>query len=297
MRVAPLAQHLIPAFLEYCARYGPEHDESYLPSDDFAVDPENPTFLMFDDGEKLVGVASLMLDAAYRAAKKGRLRILHALEPASQDYQALLAAILPAAQMVDEIYLFLPQGRQTTVGSILEGLGFGIERYSWYLKRPIDGMPEAAFASGFSLRPVRRGIDEAEWVAVINVAFAHLKGHLESTAERIHAMYDEPGHRDQGMLALWRGLEMVGTVRVACEESDGAMEAFVGALAVLPAYQHRGLGRNLLRAAVAVGRSWGLDWVGLSVNAENELAADLYLEEGFEKVGLYICYSYSRPVA
>ncbi len=291
MRVEPLTQSRIPDFLAYCARYGPEHDESYLPGDGFAVDPENPTFLMLDDGETLVGVASLMLDEAYRAAKKGRFRILHALVPSAQGYEALLAAILPSARPVDEVYLFIAENRQPTVGGILEGLGFGIERYSWYLKRRTVGMPEAAFPPGFSLRPVRRGIDEAAWAGVVNAAFADLKGHLESTAERVRAMYDEPGHHDEGMLALWHGPEMVGTVRVAEEATEGVTEAFVGALAVLPAYQHRGLGRNLLRAAAALGRGWGLERVGLSVNAENERAAELYFREGFEKVELYVCYS------
>jgi mycothiol synthase len=291
MRVVPLTQDLIPAFLEYCARYGPEHDESYLPGEQFAVDSDNPTFLLLDDGDKLAGVASLMLDKAYRAARKGRFRILHALEPSARHYQALVAAILPAAQSVDEVYLFIPEGRRAIVGGILEGLGFGIERYSWYLKRRTVGMPEAAFPRGFTLRPVRRGVDEAAWAAVVNVAFAHLRGHLESTAESVRAMYDEPSHRDEGMLALWAGPEMVGTVRVTDEGTEDVTEAFVGALALLPAYQHRGLGRNLLRAAAAVGRRWGLEWVSLSVNAENERAAELYFKEGFEKIELYVCYS------
>ncbi len=290
MKVVHLTDNLIPSFLSYCSRYGPEHDESYLPGDCFAIDDENPTVLLLDEGEAVVGAASLMLDGAYRAARRGRFRILHALRASPERYRALLSAILPAARPVDEVYLFIPEDRQRPVGNILKGLGFEIERYSWYLKRRAEGVPEAAFPAGFTLRPVRRGLDEAAWAAVINTAFSGLRGHLESTPERVRAMYDEPFHRDDGMLALWHGTEMVGTARVTYEESNGVMEACVGALGILPAYQHRGLGRNLLRAAAAVGRQWGLEWVGLSVNAENERAAELYLREGFEKVELYICH-------
>ena len=221
MKIAPLTKEMVASFLSYCDRYGPEHDESYLPDDHFAADPDNPTVLLLDERGEVAGAASLMLDAAYRAARKGRFRILHALEPAAESYRALLSAILPAAQGLDEVYLFIPEGRQATVGRILEGLGFEIERYSWYLKRRTAGMPDPAFADGFVLRPVRRGVDEAAWAAVVNTAFAALKGHIETTPERVRAMYDEPCHRDEGMLALWHGSEMVGTVRVTDEESNG----------------------------------------------------------------------------
>jgi GNAT superfamily N-acetyltransferase len=60
--------------------------------------------------------------------------------------------------------------------------------------------------------------------------------------ERVQRMLDEA----QFMLAAWRGSQLVGLIRVL---TDFAFNAFVADLAVLPEFQGRGIGSQLLRAA------------------------------------------------
>jgi len=85
----------------------------------------------------------------------------------------------------------------------------------------------------------------------------------------------------------------VGTVRVTEEVNDNNKRiGFIGGLAIVPKYQHQGLGRKLLRAAIQAGYRNGLETTELVVNSENERAAALYLDEGFEKKQTMICYQY-----
>src|SRR5437763_14158763 len=70
---------------------------------------------------------------------------------------------------------------------------------------------------------------------------ASLNGPLDEP-ERIQRMLDEA----QFVLAARSGEQLVGLIRVL---SDFAYNAFVADLAVLPAFQRRGIGSHLLREA------------------------------------------------
>ncbi|WHT49539.1 GNAT family N-acetyltransferase [Sporosarcina thermotolerans] len=66
----------------------------------------------------------------------------------------------------------------------------------------------------------------------------------------------------------------------------------IGTLALIPEYQGKGLGRQLLRKALEFGNSIGLPKTVLSANAENERAVNLYTKEGFKKEESVVCYNY-----
>ncbi|MBV9140361.1 MAG: ribosomal protein S18-alanine N-acetyltransferase [Pseudonocardiales bacterium] len=87
-------------------------------------------------------------------------------------------------------------------------------------------------------------------------------------------------------LAAWEGEALVGYVGVVRFGS----EAEIHTLAVAPAYQRRGIGRALLRAALdhAIGAT-----VFLEVRTDNESAIQLYCSEGFKMIG--IRRGYYRP--
>ena len=74
------------------------------------------------------------------------------------------------------------------------------------------------------------------------------------------------------------------------ENENGEDVAFIEAVGILNSYQGRGLGKNLIRAGLEFSMDSGFNNVMLSVNAENERAADLYVREGFKKEALIICY-------
>jgi ribosomal protein S18 acetylase RimI-like enzyme len=70
---------------------------------------------------------------------------------------------------------------------------------------------------------------------------AGLNGPLDES-ERVQRMLDEA----QFVLAARCGSQLIGLIRVL---TDFAFNAFVADLAVLPAFQRRGIGSHLLRAA------------------------------------------------
>lgn len=79
-------------------------------------------------------------------------------------------------------------------------------------------------------------------------------------------------------------------MQLESETDDGKKTLFIEAVSVLPEYQGRGLGKNLIRSSLEFALKNGYDKAMLSVNAENENASNLYLNEGFKKKELYICY-------
>jgi [ribosomal protein S18]-alanine N-acetyltransferase len=87
-------------------------------------------------------------------------------------------------------------------------------------------------------------------------------------------------------LSAREGDSLIGYVGLARAGSEAELHT----LAVDPAYQRRGIGRALLRAALdhAVGAT-----VFLEVRTDNESAIQLYRSEGFDVIG--IRHGYYRP--
>lgn len=46
----------------------------------FRVDKDNPTYIIVDNGGKVIATASLILDEYNRSGKKGRFRIIHSFQ-------------------------------------------------------------------------------------------------------------------------------------------------------------------------------------------------------------------------
>jgi len=271
-------------FLSYCQKYGGEHDDSYLPGDDFTIDDDHPSFLLYDEDLSVCGAASLMLEEQYRRAGKGRFMIFHSIQSEPAGYRSLLEAVLAEATgVVSNVYLFVPPGPK--IQRVLEGLGFEIERYSFVMKRKMTNIQV----------PVQEGVDfvtfdEREdgelYCHIVNSAFKKIAGHIDIKPDRVSAMIEKYNIPAEGIQLLYFEGTPVGLFFSEITE-DGMLE--IGPIAVLPEYQGRGLGRALLRRAVQLSQRLGLDSV-LSVNAENEKALSLYLKEGFTRVGTRICY-------
>ena len=83
---------------------------------------------------------------------------------------------------------------------------------------------------------------------------------------------------DDGALIGYAGLAVVGN------------QADVQTIAVAPAAQGQGLGRQLLDALLEEGRRRGATEVLLEVRADNEAALALYRRAGFDRIGLRRAY-------
>ena len=330
MHILPVDPSNTALFIDYCQTYGRENDESYLSAEDLAPEafqpgPEEPTYLLLSADGKLVGAASLMI-REFRAEKTARLRIFHNRGHEPEGYRQLLAALLPHCAGLETIFLFVSEDLSPARQAFAQ-VGFTIQRYSWILQRPPMTLADATFPAGYHLRPFEPGRDQQAWCQVRNTAFQAQLGYSELTPEQVERQTTRSDYFPGGMLMLYDGERAIGTVQAADDlDPTGAPSTWIYSLAILPEYQHRGLGRRLLRAAIAAGEQHSLHAhrasstrrgggghalqvprtsstrrgggghgppsTYLVVNAENDNAASLYFNEGFFKVQAVVCYQY-----
>lgn len=282
MKVQELSSEKFSEFLKYCEKYGSEHDESYLPDEKFVVNEDNPTYILLNDDEKIIGAVSVIMTPPFRAASKARFRIFHSVIDDIEVYKLLLDCIRNHIEGIKTSYLFLPKEKSKT-GEIFIKLGFNISRYSYYMERCGKKPVKPSFPKDIQLSPIRDGVDEVVWCDIINECFANLAGHVQSTPDKVRDMLQDEEQVKDGMMILWDRNKAIGTLCVGIDESDGNLLAFISCVAIMPEYRGKNLGRNLIRAAIEFGWENGYENSSLSVNAENTNAANLYLSEGFEE--------------
>lgn len=287
-------------FKAYCYKYRYEHDESYLDDEELEGFNPNvqPAFILQEEDCSVVGAVSLKILPYLENEKRGRIVILHVIESYNlieEAYKRLLDSIKPYIEDLNHISCFIPESKMR-FREIIQGLGFTLERYIWVLVR--DNMEVSAphIPQGMNLISVQTHEDAENWCTVRNEAFKTVQGNetpiiTEKAIEFLNESRAIPG----GMLLLKDGNCPVGAIRITKELDEGKEYAFIGSVSVLPQYRGKGLGRLLLRAGLTHGKSAGLERAMLTVNAQNENAASLYISEGFHKLSVVICYVFSKP--
>lgn len=295
MKIENLTQERMGDFISYCKSHRKEVDDSFLYDEDlerFKPGEENPTYLLIDEEENIIGAASLIIDEYYKKGKKGRFRIFHSITNNIEYYRKLLREILKHTEGINEIFVFANEENKGII-NVLSSLNFYIERYSFTLIRDAGPIEAAIFPEGFNLKTFEFNRDEEHWCEVRNAGFTKLKGcETPRTPEMISKMQYDGDLLPGGMKILYNYDEPVGIVGVSSEIDEGIEYAFIYSLAVKPEYQGKALGRNLLRSALHYGKTLGIDRGMLTVNGENDKALSLYLKEGFYKDGVVICYNY-----
>ena len=296
MKVEALKKERIEDFKDYCRKHKLEVDYTFLHEDedfkDFEPNEENPTYIITDQRGEIIATASLIIDDYYRKGKMGRFRIFHSEIEGVNCYDMLLQAILKHTEGLDKIFIHIPIENKKLIGFI-EGLDFSIERYSYLLIREDSEVPEPNFPEDYEVRSFSPGSDEETWCEVRNISFAKLKGsETPITSEMVVKMISDVDHIEGGAMILYHGERPVGVVRGTTDDSEGSRVMCIGPLAILPEYQGKGLGRSLLRASLNFARGNSYERTILSVNAENERAKALYIQEGFKQVEAVVCYKY-----
>ena len=290
MKIIPLTNELVPKFREYFLTYANEQDESFPPPENYTVRDDEPVYLLTDEVYNIIGAAALMLHKQYADVKKARFRIFHCIMPDVNHYKLLLENILKHCTNLETIYCYVTD-KHIQIREVWEKIGFTVWRFSWILKRTSDDVKPVSFPVGFEIRTMREGVDEQAWCDIINEAFADMLGHTEMTPGKIEEWrQSDPSFIKEGMKLVWHKDKPVATAAIIKETENTEDMIFIESIAVLNEYQGKGLGRNILRYGVKFAKDFGVKHVMLSVNAENEKAAELYLNEGFEKNELYICY-------
>lgn len=299
MRVEELKNGMVEDFKTYCKKVRMVLDDSYLEDEDlrnFEVNDEDPTYVLLNEDNKIIGAVSLMMDKYFVSGRKGRIRILHAVETNLEAYRLMFETILKKAKDIDKIFYFVPE-KNPELQHILQELCFEIERHSYLLEREAIGVAEPTFSEGYDLRPLVFGRDECLWCEVRNESFAKLLGHeTPVTSEMISKMQDSASYLKGGMMILYHNEKPVGIIRAVKEFYKDEFRTYIGPIAIKPDYQGKGLGKNLLRAGLKFGIDNGLCKAFLTVNGENDKAISLYIREGFRKELKLTCFNYNLAV-
>jgi len=294
MDVSILSEKQLPSFLDYCRKHKYEQDDSFLTEqdlDDFKIAYENPTWLLHE-GEEIKGALSLICDDYYLKGQRARARIFHCETGEENHYRSLLRAAVPLNYPIEKIEMFLPDGK-SAARKIIGNLGFSRYRTSYLMIRKDKNNTQPSFPQGYTLNQINLLSDADLYREIRNRAFRNLKG-SETPISRNDVIkhYNDKSLLEGGMAILRDGKRGVGILRVSREEEERGCFSFIGPLALIPEYQGRGLGRELLKAGIAIGREQGLADCMLVVNGENEMALRLYRGTGFEIDMSVSCYTY-----
>ncbi|QOR66941.1 GNAT family N-acetyltransferase [Cytobacillus suaedae] len=295
MKIEALGSERVADFVAYCKKHKHEVDESFIYDDDlrdFKPDEENPTYIVVNSENKIIATASLILDEYNKRGRKARFRIFHSETNDLAIYQGLMAAILKHTENLDSVYTFVPMVNER-LEECIKGLNFSVERYSYLLVREDLDVPEIGLQEGYELRPFEEGKDEVIWCEVRNASFATLKGsETPVTPEMVSKMLASDEYIEGGLMILFHGNKPVGVIRGSDDEFEDAPAMNIGPIAVIPEYQGLGLGRSLLRAMLRFAKEKSYNRTYLCVNADNERAKSLYLQEGYQQVEAVTCYHY-----
>ncbi len=243
--------------------------------DRMALVPES-TLVAVEDG-RVVGqctprVDSLTVHPDYRRHGHGR-RLVEA------------ARVQVAGTGLSELSLWGDRRRPDAAGFI-DALGATYRSSLWQFVLPADRrVPPPAFPADVVVRPIRPGVDDRPFVALINLTFDDHPAPLSWPLSYISQVHARPDFDSSGVLLVAPVAEpkrLIGCCRTLELPGDfGRRRGEIGIAGLLPEWRGRGLGRQLLRWGIVYLRSIGLSEIELSVEARNERALGLYRQEGF----------------
>ncbi len=144
-----------------------------------------------------------------------------------------------------------------------------------------DDLPALKRITAFCFEPV--SIDRN-----IEARFGCIGGRDWRWRKLRHIDDDVAGDRARGVFVLQADDQVVGyiTTRVDRESRIGGIPN----LAILPAYQGRGLGKQLIQTALDYLRAQNMECAKIETLVQNEVGASLYVNMGFEEVARQIHY-------
>ena len=151
-------------------------------------------------------------------------------------------------------------------------------------------LPEFLGPADISIGPIRLSDDIPEWLALNARAFAHHPEQVSVTRDDLDGIMAEPWFDASAFLVMREGDRMIGYCWLKVEHDVG--ELYV--VGVDPAYQGRGIGRQLVEAGLAELAHRGIRESSLYVEADNEPALKLYTSLGYTEYSVDIQYALTR---
>ncbi|HJW76154.1 MAG TPA: GNAT family N-acetyltransferase [Thermoleophilia bacterium] len=236
---------------------------------------------------RAVGIALVSTKRQYVQAGRVYLEVLHvAPRHAGPDPVHLLVRTAKEKLVNDDLplngmFAFLDDSTMRSEQLYLEQMGFRRMRCCRYLVfSPPPDYPGPRFPDGFRLVRERIPGHEPQIAARFNSAFMP-PSLVPAVPENFRPLPGDVWLIPDGALFLYDGEELAGGVQILRHYERRKAMAFVARLGVVKKYRGRGYGRQLLRAAVEAGRSYGLEGVKLTVYSDTPDAEHIYLSEGF----------------
>ncbi|MEV6212302.1 mycothiol synthase [Kitasatospora sp. NPDC051914] len=162
---------------------------------------------------------------------------------------------------------------------LAERYGAKLVRELRQMRRPAGEVPEPVLPEGVELRTFRPGEDDAAWLRLNALAFAHHPEQGAWTEADLADRLAEPWFDPAGFFLATRGKDLVG-FHWTKVHPDGLGEVYV--VGVAPGEQGSGLGRALTAAGLRhLVRDRGVPAVLLYVDADNPAAVRVYERLGF----------------
>ena len=243
--------------------------------DRMAGDPAET--LVATEGERIVGfcmprMEEVMVHPDHRRRGHGR---------------RLVAAWLARKRAAGEPDLVLHGPDAPAAAGFIAALGFVRGSSMWLFElSPFVDVPPPAFPPEILVRTYR----DADLERYIDVARASFADHptpmafTEAIIRRSHAL---PDFDPAGILLAFDAADpdsAIGWAKAEHELREGTTDdrrGYVSFVGVRPAWRGRGLGRELLRWAIAYNRAGGAGTIELNVEAANDRALELYRTTGF----------------
>lgn len=203
----------------------------------------------------------------------------------ARQRQVAAAAHHALAQRLESWAFVQEAGRN----ALLEANGYEVVRYWFEMDRPdLEDIPEAQLPDGFEFSPAREEDAREAW-DVTKAAFSDHFGGFDTSDDSYRQFLSDPNRDIRNWVVVRREGRIVGEAlnRVRHAENDalGIRRGWVIAVAVLPEFQRRGIGRAIVAQSLRQFRDAGLTSARLGVDAENGHGAlGLYESLGFSVV-------------
>jgi len=202
--------------------------------------------------------------------------------------------------LAHELSATLDEANTAAVGFAESLPDFRLVRYSFEMRRPLDGLlPEVPLPSGIEIRPVEARDHRRIWDANAEA----FQDHWEA-AQRTDADFERDFAQPELDTSLWRvaweGDEVAGVCmnNIFHEENArlGISVGWMEQVSVRRRWRRRGVGSAIIAASLLAFRDRGIAEASLGVDAENPTGAlALYEHLGFRRHRSF--RDYRRPIA
>jgi mycothiol synthase len=194
---------------------------------------------------------------------------------------------------IKAVHAYTPQADREA-RSILPKLGFHYIRRYLDLELDVNGVSQEELdEAGRKCRRLRPG-EEKTLVELQNRAFSRHWGYNPNTLETITHDINMNNRSPEDVIFACDGETVTGycwTEIAEVESSSGKVkQGIINMIGTEPEYRGRGLGKRVLFAAIAYLKDKGARSVGLTVDAENRVALELYRSTGFRECGSTLWY-------